>query len=239
MRIQQALIDVQQITGNTYDLGSTGPNGHGVDGIYGPKTAAAVKKFKADEKLGFTQFGDVGPGTMHRLDVLFSASGTGAGVGTDGGGGSGDAPGNCTPMAGLSPTDCSAYKDNEFWLPGAYVNNATCACEQTPNSTTANCVRKFLQQRLKEAPQSVKDFWAAEKQVEFFNKGEYDNDLLQFGLTQRIFQDHVDAYSNCCCPSGPAPFTAWIGVTTVKLSCDIIGEAIRQVGSCHGTRGAW
>jgi peptidoglycan hydrolase-like protein with peptidoglycan-binding domain len=71
-RIQQALIDVQQITGNTYDLGSTGPNNDGVDGDYGPKTAAAVKKFKADENLGFTEFGDVGPGTMHRLDELFS-----------------------------------------------------------------------------------------------------------------------------------------------------------------------
>jgi peptidoglycan hydrolase-like protein with peptidoglycan-binding domain len=72
IRIQQALIDVPGITGNTYDLGSTGPNNDGVDGIYGPKTAAAVKKFKTDEKLGFTQFGDVGPGTMHRLDELFS-----------------------------------------------------------------------------------------------------------------------------------------------------------------------
>jgi peptidoglycan hydrolase-like protein with peptidoglycan-binding domain len=72
IRIQQALIDVQGLTGNTYDLGSTGPNNDGVDGNYGPKTAAAVKKFKADEKLGFTQFGDVGPGTMHRLDELFS-----------------------------------------------------------------------------------------------------------------------------------------------------------------------
>lgn len=72
-RIQQALLDVQTITGNTYDLGSTGPNKDGVDGDYGPKTAAAVKKFKADENLGFTQFGDVGPGTMHRLDELFLA----------------------------------------------------------------------------------------------------------------------------------------------------------------------
>jgi hypothetical protein len=35
-----------------------------------------VKKFKADENLGSTQFGDVGPGTMHRLDQLFSAEPT-------------------------------------------------------------------------------------------------------------------------------------------------------------------
>jgi hypothetical protein len=36
-RIQQALIDVQKITGNTYDLGSTGPNNDGVDGNYGQR----------------------------------------------------------------------------------------------------------------------------------------------------------------------------------------------------------
>jgi peptidoglycan hydrolase-like protein with peptidoglycan-binding domain len=70
-RIQQALIDVQKITGNTYDLGSTGPKGDGVDGVYGTKTAAAVRKFKTDEGLGSTKFGDVGPGVMHRLDQLF------------------------------------------------------------------------------------------------------------------------------------------------------------------------
>ena len=150
-----------------------------------------------------------------------------------------DAPSNCVPATGLPPTSCSAYADNAFWLPRAYVNNATCACEETPNSTTANCVRKFLQDRLKSTPQSIKDFWSTEKQLEFFNKGEYDEHLIQVGLTQRIFQDHVDAYSNCCCPSGPAPFPAWIGVTTIPLTCKGVGTAIRQFGSCHGTPGAW
>ena len=52
-RIQQALIDLG------HDLGPTG-----ADMVYGAKTAAAVRDFKAKENLGFTQFGDVGPGTM-------------------------------------------------------------------------------------------------------------------------------------------------------------------------------
>jgi peptidoglycan hydrolase-like protein with peptidoglycan-binding domain len=69
-KIQQALIDVTQVTGNTYDLGATGPEKNGVDGAYGPKTAAAVSKFKRDEGLGCEQFGDVGPGTMKRLNEL-------------------------------------------------------------------------------------------------------------------------------------------------------------------------
>jgi len=57
--VQQALVDLG------YDLGA------GADQRYGPKTATAVRSFKTDQVLGFTQFGDVGPGTMGRLDELF------------------------------------------------------------------------------------------------------------------------------------------------------------------------
>ncbi|HRI60468.1 MAG TPA: DUF4157 domain-containing protein [Saprospiraceae bacterium] len=60
-KIQQALIDLG------FDLGPTG-----VDGEYGDFTSNAVKKFKRDQKLGFEQFGDVGPGTIARLDEMFS-----------------------------------------------------------------------------------------------------------------------------------------------------------------------
>lgn len=59
VRVQQALTDLG------YRVG-------GVDGKYGPLTAAAVRAFKADNRLGFEQFGDVGPGTMGRLDLLFA-----------------------------------------------------------------------------------------------------------------------------------------------------------------------
>ncbi|MGH9969843.1 MAG: eCIS core domain-containing protein [Pyrinomonadaceae bacterium] len=150
-----------------------------------------------------------------------------------------NAPANCTPPPGLPPTECSLYRANEYWLPSAYVHNATCACQETPNSTTANCVRKFLQDRLAATPQSEKDFWSRMKQLEFMSKAEYDQEILQRGLINRIFEDHVDAYSNCCCPSGPAPFTAWIGVSTTPLGCQLVGMAIRRAGSCHGTPGAW
>ena len=65
--MQQALADL----GRGYDLGHSGPAQDGVDGVYGPKTSAVVRQFKRDEALGFTQYGDVGPGTIHRLDALF------------------------------------------------------------------------------------------------------------------------------------------------------------------------
>jgi hypothetical protein len=61
VKIQSALITLG------YDLGPTGANGK-----FGPATAAAIRAFKRRERLGFEQYGDVGPGTMHRLDRIFA-----------------------------------------------------------------------------------------------------------------------------------------------------------------------
>lgn len=65
-KLQQALVDVEKITGKHYDLGP-----RGVDGEYGGATARAVQKFKQDQGLGSAQYDDVGPGTMSELDQLF------------------------------------------------------------------------------------------------------------------------------------------------------------------------
>ena len=153
--------------------------------------------------------------------------------------------GTCNPsMPGKPPTssNCSAYLANSWWLPMAYVNNGTCACLTTPNSRTANCVRAFLQDRLAATPTWLKTIAVTQKPN--------DNPLLptypayqafvQTVLTPRIYQDHVDAYANCCCPSGPAPYPSWIGVTTVPIQpCSLVGLSIRYFGSCHGTPGTW
>ena len=136
----------------------------------------------------------------------------------------------CTPGPGIPPSQCAAYAANIWWLPSAYVNNATCACQQTPNVPTANCVRKFLQDRMVATPTWLKVLAASQKLNPAF---------VQAVLTPRIYQDHVDAYRQCCCPCGPAPYPAWIGVTTVPLPCSAVGAAIRQFGSCHCTPGSW
>ena len=146
----------------------------------------------------------------------------------------------CIPGPGIPPTNCSAYAANSGWLPFAYVNNATCACLTTPNSPTANCVRKFLQDRLAATPTWLKAMVAMQKIND--NPATYPvySAFVQTFLTPRIYRDHVDAYSSCCCPSGPAPYPAWIGVTTVPIRpCSLVGLTIRYFGSCHGTPGRW
>ena len=145
----------------------------------------------------------------------------------------------CIPASGVPNTDCSAYLDNAWWLPLAYVNNATCACNSTPNVPTANCVRKFLQSRLAATPASLKAIAATQKILEVGSYPLYQA-FVQTVLTPRIYQDHVDAYRSCCCPSGPAPYVDWIGVTSVPIQpCSLVGLTIRYFGSCSGTPGEW
>jgi hypothetical protein len=149
----------------------------------------------------------------------------------------------CVPAPGLPNTDCSAYLQNAWWLPLAYVNNATCACSTTPNVPTARCVRKFLQDRLAATPGWIKVLAAANKGLEVsLLPGSYYlyQQFVQAVLTPTIYQDHVDAYRSCCCPAGPAPYPAWIGVTSVPIQpCSLVGLTIRHFGSCTGTPGAW
>ncbi len=142
----------------------------------------------------------------------------------------------CVPDPGIPNTDCALYKSNSYWLPFAYMLNATCACTATPNVPTANCVRKFLQDRLRATPG-----WliAAAASAKALPLAEYE-EWVQTFLTPRIYRDHVDAYRHCCCPSGPAPYPAWMAVTTIPiLPCSLTGWFIDNFGSCSGTPGAW
>jgi hypothetical protein len=148
----------------------------------------------------------------------------------------------CVPAPGIPNTDCSAYVKNAWWLPLAYVNNATCACTTTPNVPTANCVRKVLQDRLAATPTWLTAAAAAAKANELnpvAPPGSYQI-FVQTVLTPRIYNDHVYAYRSCCCPSGPAPYLDWIGVTTVPIQpCSLVGLTIRYFGSCSGIPGSW
>jgi hypothetical protein len=143
----------------------------------------------------------------------------------------------CVPDPGISNTDCSLYAANSYWLPAAYALNATCACTATPNVPTANCVRKFLQDRLRATPGWL--IAAATSAKVALSPGEYES-WVQVFLTPRIYRDHVDAYRHCCCPSGPAPYLDWMAVTTIPIpSCSLTGWFINHYGSCNGRPGAW
>ena len=147
----------------------------------------------------------------------------------------------CRVGSGIPNSNCSVYAANSWWLPFAYVNNASCACIETPNTPTARCVRKFLQVRMTATPGWLKALAATQKPLDLIGTPAYSayQAFVQAFLTPRIYLDHRDAYASCCCPSGPAVYPAWVGVTSVPLPCVGVGTAIRYFGSCHGTPGAW
>jgi len=149
-----------------------------------------------------------------------------------------DGTAGCAIGSGITNSTCGAYAANAWWLPSAYVNNATCACMETPNVPTAKCVRKVLQDRMAATPAWFKMHAASEKPLELLNPPAYQL-FVQTFLTPRIYRDHVTAYASCCCPSGPAAYPSWVGVTTVPLPCPLVGASIRLFGSCHGTPGTW
>jgi hypothetical protein len=149
----------------------------------------------------------------------------------------GNKPG-CIPGKGTRPDQCGIYDTNRDWLPAAYANNATCACEETPDTPSANRVRAVLQQRLAATPKEVKAEATKAKVLELLSPKAYAAWVL-LRLTPRIYDDHVEAYKEGCCPSGPATRRAWDVVTTVPLPCFIVGGSIRYFGSCHGTPGKW
>jgi hypothetical protein len=157
----------------------------------------------------------------------------------------------CLPAQGISPAECDLYAENAWWLPKAYVENAWCACTSTPDDATANCVRKFLQDRLRSSYSENEKNYARDMKLLMEESQPYAYKAWVIrNLTQRIYQDHVDAYEACCCPCGPAPYEAWMAVTTVPLgsvpgtsippfSCNAIGASILQHGPCHCVPGEW
>lgn len=146
-----------------------------------------------------------------------------------------------TSCKGIAPSlaNCSVYAKNLWWLPTAYVNNATLACLETPNSPTANCVRKTLQDRLAATPAWLKYIAAGQKPLEVSNIAQYEA-FVQTFITPRVYADHVYAYRTAGCPSGPAPYPAWIAVTTIPMPPGTVGLSIRYGGgSCSGDWGEW
>lgn len=147
--------------------------------------------------------------------------------------------------AGIAPsaTNCGAYWANSWWLPNAYANNATLACLETPDEPTANCVRKTLQDRLAATPSSVKTSAASQKGLETsanpIDTARYKSFVINT-ITPMVHSDHVFAYRTAGCPSGPASYPAWIGVTTIPMPAGTVGLSIRWGGgSCSGNLGSW
>eukprot|EP01098_Paradermamoeba_levis_P014303 TRINITY_DN6783_c0_g1_i1.p1 TRINITY_DN6783_c0_g1~~TRINITY_DN6783_c0_g1_i1.p1 ORF type:complete len:199 (-),score=56.13 TRINITY_DN6783_c0_g1_i1:258-854(-) len=139
--------------------------------------------------------------------------------------------------AGYAPGNCTWYDRNAWWLPSNYKSNAQCVCSNNPplNETFA-CVRRIVQEIPEAFPLSFKQKMAQMKNSS--NPIQYQT-FLQQNFTPLVYKAHVDAYKICCCPSGPAPYITWVGITLVPLPCPFVWNGVLFAGSCHGTPGKW
>jgi len=135
-----------------------------------------------------------------------------------------------------SPSKCLFYETNRDWLPAAYVSNATCVCGKSPNDKTADCAHAKIQTQMSKLAESTK------QQGRLCN----GKDLLERDacfeefLPSILYQIHVNAFTECCCPCGPPPYLTWKLVTAVPAaSCSEAGDLFDIFGSCHGTPGRW
>jgi len=144
----------------------------------------------------------------------------------------------CTVCSGIPPTICGIYAANSWWLPIAYVQNATCACSHTPNHPKYNCIRKSLQDRLRAVSFSLRIVAARMKKYEIIAPLKYQK-FVQTTLTPIIYADHVAAYRDACCCGSPASYLAWISVTSIPLPCAAVETAIKYTGTCGCTLGKW
>jgi hypothetical protein len=144
---------------------------------------------------------------------------------------------DCVERPGIPPTQCAAYRDHADWLPPAFVQNATCACETTPDEGSANAVRLTLQTELAATDEAFRaqcrDARSQLGEVEYL-------EWVAVNFAPVAYEWHLRAYATGCCPCGPAPFIDWVAVCTIPIPfCKLVEEAIDWFGSCHCTPGRW
>lgn len=152
-------------------------------------------------------------------------------------------PGNS--LSGIPPTEenCNFYKLNENWLPDAFINNATCACQTTPDEEKANIIRKLIQEQIDAIPVEVKVL-AAQKKQDLkdgkIRKHAYKR-YVKKELSGRIHHMHVAAYDQAGCKGNPARKWAWKLVTVKKIkNCKTVWFSIRCLGgSCSACLCKW
>ena len=142
-----------------------------------------------------------------------------------------------------TPANCDVIKKHSWWLPDAYINNATIACLVVPDESKSNIIRWTLQEQLNNTPNEIK-LQAAKKKEAYqtgnLSKRKYRKYIIK-NLTPLIYKHHQIAYKNAGCKGDPAPYQSWKFVTTRAVeSRKFIWFSIRCFGgSCYAHFCKW
>ena len=131
-----------------------------------------------------------------------------------------------------SATNCSAYQGPlaKTWLTWTYRHNATCACENTPDNATNNCVRKCLQAKMSAFLSGLSRAGAVSGTC-----------LDPIGLLdpacpepycRDLYRHHVECYRECCCTHGFIAYPAFVTMCESPFPCSFVGTTIDWFNRC-------
>ncbi len=146
----------------------------------------------------------------------------------------------CRVADGLTPRQCPLMGSDADWLPPAYVRNATCRCQASPNSPTANCVRGGLDEMLRSTPKEIRAAWREKKRTlhDAGRHEEYERWLVE-DAGRALYRLHKKAHSRCCCPSALPAYREWSRVVTTPLADCRRERVLRAFGGCRAADGRW
>jgi len=111
---------------------------------------------------------------------------------------------------------CFTYLLSSKYLNDAFANNAFCACTHTPEEPHNNCVRKCLQEKLRN----------------FLASNAKDLEEGNFILCPSIWMHHRDCYHECGCKSEFIDYTAFMFMCEEKFTCPQVGLSIAAFNAC-------
>ena len=146
----------------------------------------------------------------------------------------------CRMAPGPSPSQCRLSGTDADWLPPAYVHNANCRCQETPNSPSANCVRGELDAILMAVPAQTRDEWQRQKSKLYDASLHEDYDRWLHQTAGRdIYRWHQQAHARCCCSAALPPYAQWSSTVTTPFDACSRERALSSFGSCRGEPGRW
>lgn len=146
----------------------------------------------------------------------------------------------CRTADGPAPAQCRLMGDDADWLPPAYVTNASCRCQATPSSPSANCVRGKLEAFVLETPDGIREEWRRQK-AELYDTGkqqQYDA-WLYANAGREIHRWHREAHAGCCCAAELPPYDQWWSTVSVPFESCTRSRVLADFGSCRGGKTRW
>jgi flagellar motor protein MotB len=146
-------------------------------------------------------------------------------------------PSECQPRYDThfapSTGNCAIYSSRlaKNWLTFTYRHNAQCACENTPNNPKNNCVRKCLQEKMRQFLLGLNRSGAV------IGSCIDPLGLLDFVCPEPWCSDlhdhHLECYRECCCNDEFINYPTFLTMCEAPFPCSFVSQSIDWFNECQ------